>query len=545
MFNLYTYEKQILENIRKQSEETYRKQFKLKRKKKLNNLSQKYDDRMKNFIFSMGENPIILNKNTNEDILNKTFNKKKFIFGDYKTDKKRLEEIEAYNNKLKKYEQERKNIDKKRNLLKVVNKRDLMLIQPAMKFSSKTKFEKIIDSIKKEDMFKIDLSEASLFEKIKNNKFSKPKKIKEFYNLIDKDYLNDIDFKKTIKYMNIIEQDALNNNYTFKNFMAWKYYNIINNKNSSKKKDKPKQNINIKDILQIIGKEDNIKKEKNEYAVLVKDDFKTHFKGSSQYIQFQELRENKVNNKKSETERNNNKSCNNQSSLNIAIRLALKNINKEKSLRKEILAKEKLKAKTSRNSRIIKKISNKRPSSIGNIDSQNKNYKHLIKNDYSFKDLNDSCRRRKLLMNFLIDQEIDKSLSKGFMKKYNSKNFFGEIVNIPRGYDYDVNDNFSEINKEKNLDKKMNLLINQIIEENRIRNDEKYYKFVKQLSKNFFGFKRKNRVNKLDDNNNKEKNKNSYIIIDGKPYSKKDIKTISDAIFKKCNYYNRKINSKE
>ena len=540
MFNLYTYEKQLIEKIKKKSEEAYRKKFKLKRKKELANLSQNYDNRMKNFIYSMCENPIILNKNTNEDIMNKTFNKKKFIFGEYKTEKQRLEQMEAYKNKLKEYDRERKKIDKKRNLLKVINKRDLMLIQPEMKFTSKTKLEKIIDNIKKDDLFKIDLLDPSLLEKIKNNKFSKAKKIKEFYNLIDKEYLNDSDFKKTIRNMSIIEQDAINNKYTFRDYMAWKYYGIILTNDNNKKKNKSKQDINTKDILEMISKEENINKSKNEYDILVKDDFKTHFKGSSQYIEFQELKE-KENNKKFETVRNSYKNSEDKSSLNNSIRLALRNLHKDKSLKKEILAQEKLKAKTSRNIRVIKKLSQKKASS-----KENNFYKILNKNNYSIKDLTDTFKSKKLMMNYLIDKEMDKSLSKEFMKKYNSKNFFGDIVNIPREYDYNADDNFVEIKKEKNLDEKKKLLVDLIINEKRKLNDDYYYKFVKKFSKNIFGFKRKSRTKRFEDNDNDEiKTKSNYIYIDGKVYKKNDIKKISKVIFKKCNYYNKKNDSKE
>ena len=62
MFNLYTYEKKLLENLKEKSEEESKRQFKIKRKKKLKELSKNYDNRMKNFIFSMCEKPIILGK---------------------------------------------------------------------------------------------------------------------------------------------------------------------------------------------------------------------------------------------------------------------------------------------------------------------------------------------------------------------------------------------------------------------------------------------------------------------------------------------------
>ena len=133
---------------------------------------------MKNFIFSMCEKPIILGKKNNEDELNKTFNKK-FIFGEYKTEKQRLEERESIKNKLNENDKQRKDIEKKRNLLKVKNHRDYLLIQPEMRFTSKTKLEKIIDSIKKEDMFKVDSFDRSILGKGKKTKISETKKIQE------------------------------------------------------------------------------------------------------------------------------------------------------------------------------------------------------------------------------------------------------------------------------------------------------------------------------------------------------------------------------
>ena len=161
------------------------------------------------------------------------------------------------------------------------------------------------------------------------------------------------------------------------------------------------------------------------------------------------------------------------------------------------------------------------------------------------KDLNDSFKRKKLMMNYLMDKEMDKSLSKEFMKKYNSKNFFGDIVNIPKEYEYDVDDKFTEIKKEKNLEEKKKHLVDLIINEKRKLNDDYYYKFVKKFSKNIFGFKRKSRTKRFNDNSDKIENKSNYIIIDGKIYKKNDIIKIGKVIFKKCNYFNKKNDTKE
>ena len=221
MFNIYTYERQLYENFQKKEEEKLKKQSIIRRKKILEELSKKYDKRMKNFIFSLCEKPILLRKCPSEDLFNKTFNGKNFVFGEYKTEKQRLEEREAYKNKLNEYDKQRKEIEKKRSLLKIKNNRDFLLIQPEMRFTLKTKLEKIIDNLQKDSVFVEDISAPSILEKFKKNKINKPKKIKEFYNLIDKSFLNDSDIKKTIKEMNEIEQDEKDNKYTMRNLMRW------------------------------------------------------------------------------------------------------------------------------------------------------------------------------------------------------------------------------------------------------------------------------------------------------------------------------------
>jgi hypothetical protein len=171
MFNLYTYEKKLLEYSNKEKEK-YRKQFNLSVKKKRDEFCKNHEERMRNFIFSMCEKPIILKKNPSENqILNQTFNKK-FVLSKFKTDRQRLEELISYQNKLNEYDRQRRNIEKKRNILKIKNNRDFLLIQPEMKFTSKSKLERIVDFINKEDIFKIDTS-APILEKIKKNNISR------------------------------------------------------------------------------------------------------------------------------------------------------------------------------------------------------------------------------------------------------------------------------------------------------------------------------------------------------------------------------------
>ena len=49
MYNLYTYEKKVLENEKKQSEDLLKKELEKKRKQEITQLSKKYEDRMKDF----------------------------------------------------------------------------------------------------------------------------------------------------------------------------------------------------------------------------------------------------------------------------------------------------------------------------------------------------------------------------------------------------------------------------------------------------------------------------------------------------------------
>ena len=545
MFNIYTYERQLYENFQKKEEEKLKKQSIIRRKKILEELSKKYDKRMKNFIFSLCEKPILLRKCPSEDLFNKTFNGKNFIFGEYKTEKQRLEEREAYKNKLNEYDKQRKEIEKKRSLLKIKNNRDFLLIQPEMRFTLKTKLEKIIDNLQKDSVFVEDISAPSILEKFKKNKINKPKKIKEFYNLIDKSFLNDSDIKKTIKEMNEIEQDEKDNKYTMRNYFAWKYFNIISNSNH-KKVNKIVNDINVKDVLKLMGNEDTKTKVKNEFDALVKNDIKTYFKGASQYVQMQELKEKNYQNLKNKTERDIKEKDKIQSSINNSIIYDIKLEKRKKKILKEPIPKEKLKVKTAINISNKNSSRKKRPSSVINLNSKlndiskQKKNNNLNKKEYSLKDLNEEFKKKKLMMNSLIDNEINNSISKDFMNKYHSINLYGELVKFPKNCELPEDLNFIEIKKEKFLKEKLKNLLHYIEAERRKINDEKYKQFVKKFSRSLFGFKGRKLKTNMDDI--KVENRLDYVVIDGKPFLKKDLKTISDIVFKKCNYYELKKN---
>ena len=130
MYNLYTHEKRTLEKNIKQFQTSLNEETKKKRQEKIKNLSIRYNNRMENFIYTMCENPIILQKSTKEKGDSNTL--RNFKLREFITDKQRVKKMELYKNKLKVYDLKRKNIDKKRNINKIKNHTNYILIQPKM-----------------------------------------------------------------------------------------------------------------------------------------------------------------------------------------------------------------------------------------------------------------------------------------------------------------------------------------------------------------------------------------------------------------------------
>ena len=285
MYNLYTYEKKILENQKRKNEDLEERAYRKKRKKELKKLSENYENRIKDFIYTMCEKPVICYRNS-ESNKNKTTSNEIFKLGEYKSTRQRLDIIEENEKKLKKYEEERKKTEKQRNILKIKTQRNLILIQPKMKFKSKLKADNEIDRNRMNDDNNSKSLNSSNLEKNKKLKNNGVKKIKEFYNLIDKDCLKDNEIINIIDEMNDIEQWELNNQYNIKKYLDWKFNKkIIYDNDSKSKKDKNKKDKN--EILKNIGINNN--------KIKTKKDFKTHFKGLSQFIELMESNEEKDN----------------------------------------------------------------------------------------------------------------------------------------------------------------------------------------------------------------------------------------------------------
>jgi hypothetical protein len=550
MYNLYIYEKQLLKNEKERKDLIKEKNLKKRRKKELCQLTRNYNNRMNDFILTMCQNPIFLYNqenpyNYNTDIVN-NMKKNHFSFGDFKTDKQRVESLDKENKLLKKYDEKRKNEEKKRNIAKIKNHRNLMIIQPKMRFNSRTKLEHIIEIIKKkEENSNIDIYNSYLVDEMKRLKYNNVKKIKEYNYLIDKDKLNNKDLKKIIKILNENEQYENNNEYTLKNYIDWKYLGIVSN-NYRKNYIKSQQNLNYNNIgqmLELIGNKNKNKNEekKNEFECLVKDDFKTHFKGASQYISLKDendldnglsLIKDKIQNSIKDNEL---KKLYSKKRSMSALKLNIAN----KSM-KNLFADNKGKPEQYNNNGFInkKKSKKKRPVSVIQSKYHDNNYRHLIdKNQYSIKDLGEKFKIKKLKMKELMNKEINNSLITHYTNKYAPINLNRSELNDANNI-LIRNDIIMEKETDKDLKEKLTYLQNRITQEKRMRNKDKYKNFVKRFARSAFGFRNKEILKKQEDFN--QDKKSDFVVIDGKIFKKDEMKKIAELIFQKCNFYRRK-----
>ena len=547
MYNLYIYEKQILKDEKEKNELIKKKKLKKKRKKELVKLTKNYDNRMNDFILTMCQNPIYLYKEENPYNKNKKYIKKNYFeFGTFKTDKERLECLEKEKEILKKYEKKREHDQKKRNISTIKNHRNLTLIQPKMRFNSRTKLENIIEIIKQKGKnTNIDIYNNVLMEQMKKLKYNDVKKIKEYNILIEKKILDKKELKETIKMLNEKEQNEINNEYSLKNYIDWKYLGTISYPNKlHKSRSQKNMNINkLEDVIEIIGNKSNIDDETiNEFECLVKDDFKTHFKGASQYIFLKDLKEPK------DKVRNNAFSLITNDLINPANNFykkraisALKLTTNNKTIETLLNNKKGNKNNGEQITKIYHKPKmKKRPASVivNKFNDNNNEYKYF-KNDYSIKDLSEEFKLKKIKMKDMMNKEINNSIIKQYSNKYS---FLSDINNTglinPKTL---VFQNNSKKGNEKELKQKLTYLQEEIARQKRLRNKDKYEQFVKRFARSTYGFRKKEILNKLGDF--QEDKKSDYVIIDGKVFQKNDIKNITDLIFTKCNYYNQKSDS--
>ena len=172
MFNYYINEKltKNLKEIEKEKEKQKLNEIKRRSKsrkdiystffiflEKMQKLVSKYENRMREFVLKMAEKPVMVKKSkdkfytTRQEFLsltsNKILDKKGFQFKSYKSDKERINEFLKGKESLDRY-LEKISIEKKRKEKIKKKRNEPKLIQPSMRFTARTDFERVYDILK-------------------------------------------------------------------------------------------------------------------------------------------------------------------------------------------------------------------------------------------------------------------------------------------------------------------------------------------------------------------------------------------------------------
>ena len=568
MYNLYIHEKQ-LSNFEKASNDKKKIiEFETKRRRKINKLTKNYNNRMKNFVLNLCENPVILGQNEENENLtynnrfdnNENESKNYLVFGNYISDKKKIELINEEKLLLKKYDEINKESQRKRDLLNAKKNSNLILLQPRMKFGPREEIENIVDSINKNGSFNINKKYTKILnDHLKKLKDNNVRYIKG-YDILKNNFGNNYDnIKKTI-----LKDEYQENEYSHKNVIASKLSNNMTNlnrkdkileyKDPSNKDDKSGDSKTFKKT-NFGNKYNNIIKS-NELKRLFNDNRKIYFKGASQFISLKLVKPDK---KKQLLN-----SVDDIQDQDISVIYTDKNIyfKKGNKITKEKSNDEK---KLNKQKSMPEPNNNKKPKINMNIftpTNQNENHNQSYLNKYidldipsKFKKNNTPLNRiaednyenniqglceesklKKIKMNSLMNKEINKSIVSNYMDKYDIINEFNKnnTINTNSLYFQGYNSNIAE-KPYKNLNEKLKYLIKVIQKRNRelIKENMKENSYLTVTG-------HLKSLNKKEKKNVKKVASNDYILIDGQFISKRDIKTLSDVIFTKCHFYKKK-----
>lgn len=488
MYNLFIHEKQLSDAENKKIEDENNLKIEKKRKRRINNLSSKYNTRMKKFIFELCDDPIYLHKN---EVIKDNI---KFKFNLYITEKQKLEALAKEKNELKIKEEQNEEYRKNAFLANARRNNKNILVQPMMRFTDRKK------NIKRKDEKKKDSSRVKYikgYEILKDIYGEDYKYIKDVLSADEDNEDEEFDNKKYI--LSKLSDNNLEIKHNEKDYLI-PINALIINKDSLNRQNSAILSINKKQ-----------KRNRNR---------KLYFKGASQYVSLQEGDTHKTEELKDEdisiiyTSKNIYYKKKDLPTKKVNI-----NLSKTKLMQDIIkLGRNNSNLKSKLNQMNYKKESNfKKYSTIDNNKSRN----FFVPEDYliseydNVKGLSKDYQLKKIKMNSLISKEIQKSILKRFTKKYNI------ISNL--GY----NDKNEKNNNE--LDNDLKYLKNLVIS----RNKDVVEKIKLEIPK------LKKFPNSVEDLR-KEKKKVNCVLIDGQFIPKNELKTISDTIFTKCNFYNRK-----
>ena len=476
-------------------------------------LLNNYEDRVKNFILNMAVHPVIIKKQKkiepSSPLLTTSAQKnikKNFSSRRYVTEKERLKEILERKASLDKYLEI---IDKSKRKQEIINqkKNKPTLIQPSMRFSSRTDLEKIFDVIKNKKNFSVQQK-------------------------ILKSHLAKLGYKShSMENENIDEYE--NEEETEKNDDEFNYNNIVNNTEVLSEEQLYKKNLHDK-ILQERRNMINKRKILMEIEKLKKEE-KKHYKnlnqGINQKTQFIAT-ENLKMFKTSTMNHNIFKKWRNEDEDNQ------KNIKNQNSLFYETMGSNFPNISKIKNNPMYKKLNSKKKNPIfKKINSADEfNVDNFLKTNNYLNNVNININK------FNINKNIYEDNNNRYIKRNKS---------YSQDRHYNITEN-RKILKELNITKEIantnpllyNLNFTQSKKENNnfISNKEQL-NMLKKLA-----FEKYN--NTEDSFYNIDKNKNEHeelrkeenVIIDGKEFRKTDIDKIAGKILQKCNWNENDVN---
>ena len=469
-------------------------------------LVNNYEERIKNFVLKIAENPIIINKNNNKHqnsnhpllifSSNNFSTRKKFKIKNYTTDKERVNEIlhnntisNRYLNKIEK-DKTKQDIIYKRN-----NKPHLM--QPYMRYNARTDLERIYDIIRNQDNFYKQKNKIKKkLEKIEYKSHSMLDDNNEKYDISNENIINNNNSKAFYN----------NNNEYLRKQKIYKSIKLLNNRRNNTKKKKFLLNLLIEsdeNNIQNINQRTHFKAMEN--LKMFKTSTVTH--NIFKKIKGKKLERLKINrNSFYETMNSNYLLKNNKDIIDD-------NINNLNHFSKK------------NNSFDEFNLDN-----FNNVNNNNLNY-------FSCSTINDSFKqnnKNKSINNLINLRNNSFSNNRTKFISINKKdcedfNIIKEIVNSNSLLD---NINYNKINKNNNNHPNLN---------KEQLNELKRIAFQNHDSLNNYIY---------DNNNSSELNKNQFdeikkeqnIFIDGKEYKKTDIDKIATKLLKKCKWDENKVN---
>ena len=557
MYNLYIHQKKLLDLEKSSNEKKNLSKKESKRKRKINSLTKNYNERMKNFVMNLCKDPIILGQNdieipqTKSEKNNEIEKRNHFIFGNYMTDKEKVEIINKEREVLNKIEEMNKNCQKKRDIINARKNNCDILIQPRMKFGPRQEIENLIDNINKNGVNHIFVSRkyskivSEYLKKLKDNNVRYVKGYDILKNSYGDNY-NDI--------KNILSKDEnKENEYFYKDVISSKLShnnNIKEYKNKKIKimeyKDSTKNKFYMPITKKIPSLQNNFKS--NELKKMFNDNRKMYFNGASQFINLKLVKPKKKNHLSEDeisiiyTDKNIYfKKINNVNGINKNNNEHGNKLSRQQSMPNILNDYSKI------NNKIFTPINQNQNSHESYIKkylynlpkNTNKNQileENLFSNENydNVQGLCEESKIKRMKMHSLINKEINKSIIKNYIDKYDIINEFNKnnVINTNNLFFQSGNHIIEKV--DDNLGGKLKYLVKVI----QRRNQE----LMKENNSNVY-INSSSHFKVLNKNEKKKKRKfanNDFMLIDGQFIAKNDIKTLSDVMFTKCNFYRMK-----